>query len=244
MTKPRRPPPDAHRKNRFRETARNILRTDRVKRQFGEAVDTAGALARAMEQAYRLGFEDALVDPSSRKRQAAADAAGETGDAMRWELIPPRTRNTFWSICLAALGRTGRTDTPSQLVPVTTSRGTLAWHLVVPDRQTYEKTIGDGTVVTLVRLGLLQHAPAEEPYVTLTNYGIRTWNRFCERGDRWPGRRWDKDPCRTLSLDRLYRFGYTPCMKKPDPKPAALWVLHWMICVTFHRAHGAKPGFN
>jgi hypothetical protein len=187
MTKARRPLPDALRKIRFRETARNILRTDRVKRQFGQAVDTGGALARAMEQAYRLGFEDALADPSDRKEQPVGpDAEGQPGDAMSWTSIPPRTRNTFWSICLAALGRTGRTETPSHLVPVATRRGTLAWQLVVPDRQTYEKIVGEGTVVTLVRLKLLQHAPVAEPRVTLTDYGIRTWSRFCERGGHWP----------------------------------------------------------
>jgi hypothetical protein len=187
MIKPRRPPSDALRKSRFRETVRAILRTDRVKRQFGQAVDTAGALARAMEQAYRLGFDDALAVPSAHTGlPVGPDAEGQMSDAMSWTSIPPRTRNTFWSICLAALGRTGRTETPSHLVPVATRRGTLAWQLVVPDRQTYEKTVGDGTVVTLVRLKLLQHAPVGEPRVTLTDYGIRTWNRFCERGGHWP----------------------------------------------------------
>jgi hypothetical protein len=46
----------------------------------------------------------------------------------------------------------GRTETPSYLEPVPTRRGTLAWQLVVPDRRTYEKTVGDGTIVTLIRL--------------------------------------------------------------------------------------------
>jgi len=40
--------------------------------------------------------------------------------------------------------------------------------------------------VTLVRLGLLQHAATDEPRVTRTDYGIRTWNRFCKRGGQWP----------------------------------------------------------
>jgi hypothetical protein len=163
---------------------------DRVKRQFREAVDTAGAMARAMEQAYRLGFEEALKDPAASKpspvaEERATEIDGESGDAMTWAKIPPRTRNTFWSICLAALGRTGRSETPSYLEPVPTPRGTLAWQLVVPDRQTYEKTVGDGTIVTLVRLGLMVHA-ADGSRVTLTDYGISTWNRFCERGGHWP----------------------------------------------------------
>ena len=187
MMKRRRPRAGTQHKTLFRETARNIVRTDRVKRRDREAVDTAGAIARAMQLAYRLGVEDALAEPAARQRQPVGpDAEGDEGEAMTWGLIPPRTRNTFWSICLAALGRTGRMETPSHLVPVPTRRGTVAWQLIVPDRQTYEKTIGNGTIITLVRLKLLQHAPAGEPRVTLTAYGIMTWNRFCERGGHWP----------------------------------------------------------
>ena len=178
------PPSDPLRKIRFRETARTILHTDRAKRQFGQAVDTAGAISRAMEKAYRLGFEDALSDHLTRKPTLSSDA--ETSDAMSWELIPPRTRSTFWSICLAALGRTGRTQTASHLVPATTARGTIGWQLVVPDGEGYEKSVGNGTIVTLVRLKLLEPTPVGEPRVTLTDYGINTWNRFCERGGQWP----------------------------------------------------------
>ena len=152
-----------------------------------QAVDTAGAIARAMEQAYRLGLENALTEPTARKLPPnGRNVEREKGDSMTWGSIPPRTRNTFWSICLAALGRTGRTETPSYLVPTETPGGTLGCQLVVPDRQTYERSVGNGTIVTLVRLGLLQHGPAEEPRVLLTDYGINTWNRFCERGGQWP----------------------------------------------------------
>jgi hypothetical protein len=158
----------------------------KVKRQRGEAVDTAGAVARAMEQAYRLGFDDALKGPQgSGADGATAQGSAPTSDAMAWTLIPPRTRSTFWSICLAALGREGRNATSSYLEPVPTRRGTRAWELVVPDRQTFEKSVGNGTIVTLLRLGLLEEAN-EDARVILSDYGIRTWNRFCERGGRWP----------------------------------------------------------
>jgi hypothetical protein len=177
---------NADRKRQFRETARDILHMAKVKRQRGEAVDTAGAVARAMEQAYRLGFDDALKGPQgSGAHDATAQGSAPTNDAMAWTLIPPRTRSTFWSICLAALGREGRSATSSYLEPVPTRRGTLAWELVVPDRQTFEKSVGNGTIVTLLRLGLLEE-PDEEARVILSDYGIRTWNRFCERGGRWP----------------------------------------------------------
>jgi hypothetical protein len=191
MTKPRQPRFDARRKIQFRETARHIVRMDRVKRQFGEAVDTAGAVARAMEQAYRLGFEEAVGGATDGEAGSATEkgllpADAETKDAMTWTLIPPRTRNTFWSICLAALGRKGCTETPAYLEQETTRRGTLAWRLVVPDGQIYERVVGDGTIVTLIRLGLLDLATDDESRVALTPYGIKTWNRFCDRGGHWP----------------------------------------------------------
>jgi hypothetical protein len=177
---------NANRKRQFRETARDILHVAKAKRRLGEAVDTAGAVARAMEQAYRLGFDDALKGPvTAAENPVIAPVETPGSDAMNWTLIPPRTRCTFWSICLAALGREGRTETPSYLESAPTRRGTLAWQLVVPDRRTYEKTVGDGTIVTLIRLGLLEEAD-DATRVVLSDYGIRTWNRFCERGGHWP----------------------------------------------------------
>jgi hypothetical protein len=177
---------NADRKRQFRETARDILHMAKVKRQMGEAVDTAGAVARAMERAYRLGFDDASKgSEGSGADDATAQAGAPNSDAMTWTLIPARTRSTFWSICLAALGRDGRSATSSYLELVPTRRGTLAWELVVPDGQIYEKSVGNGTVVTLLRLGLLKEAD-EESRVILSDYGIRTWSRFCERGGRWP----------------------------------------------------------
>jgi len=100
-------------------------------------------------------------------------------------MIPPRTRGTFWSICLAALGREGRTATRSYLEQVPTRAGKCVWQLVVPERQPYEKRVGDGTITTLFRLGLLEYGE-DETRVILSDYGIKTWNRFCERGGQWP----------------------------------------------------------
>ena len=65
------------------------------------------------------------------------------------------------------------------------SGGTAAWQLVVPDRRTYDKTVGEGPNVTLVQPSLLQHAPTKQPPMTPTDYGIRTWNRFPVRGGQW-----------------------------------------------------------
>jgi hypothetical protein len=154
----------------------------KVRRQFGEAVDTAGAIASAMERAYRLGTEEALREPAL-PAPSPQDSPG--AHALTWTLIPPRIRSAFWSICLAALGREGRIQTPAYLQSVPTRAGRPAWELIVPDRRTYEKRVGDATIVTLIRLGLLEVAEADKR-VILAEYGIRTWNPFCERGGHWP----------------------------------------------------------
>jgi hypothetical protein len=76
-------------KRRFRETARDILHRAKVKRQFGGAVDTAGAVARAMEQAYRLGCEDALKRPAASEfNHVVTEVSAPSSDAMN--SIPDR----------------------------------------------------------------------------------------------------------------------------------------------------------
>ncbi len=65
--RPRTPAADPHRKANFREEARGIVAKDRYDRKYGHAVDTAGAIARALERAYKQGFADAQDDPSDRR---------------------------------------------------------------------------------------------------------------------------------------------------------------------------------
>jgi len=143
--KRQRAPAKADRQRQFRETARDILHMAKVKRH-GEAVDTASAVARAMAQAYRLGFDDALKQATGFPSGAIDANVGvpidDQDDAMVWARIPPRTRGTFWSICLAALGREGRTETPSYLEMILKPGSTVAWQLMVPDRRTYDKSVG------------------------------------------------------------------------------------------------------
>ena len=54
MSRPNPPAPDPWRKARFREEARDIVAKDRYDRKYGRAVDTVGAIARALERAYKL----------------------------------------------------------------------------------------------------------------------------------------------------------------------------------------------
>lgn len=177
MRNPRQPEPDPYRKARFREAARAIVGKDRQDRKYGFAVDTAGAIARAMEQAYRQGFADAQAEP--KPTTTLPDAAG----AMEWALIPPRPRTAFWTICLFALGRDGGPEQAAYLVPATTERGTAGWQLILPDRLNHEKPIGEKTIIPLVRLALLETAADR---LLLSARGKAPWQRFIACGGQYP----------------------------------------------------------
>ena len=49
--------------NPSRKEARDVVFKDRHDRKYGCAVDTGGAIARALERAYKQGFADAQGDP-------------------------------------------------------------------------------------------------------------------------------------------------------------------------------------
>ena len=78
------------RKAQFRETARNILHKDRFDRKYGLSVDTAGAIARALEQAYQQGLTDCreVTPPADRPRR------------LQWIEIPARPRDALSSLLL------------------------------------------------------------------------------------------------------------------------------------------------
>ena len=154
---------------------------DRYDRKYGHAVDTAGAIARALERAYRQGFADAQVDHV----RPTPEAEPSGGGPLEWVLIPPRPRNAFWSCCLFMFGRHGDQPRGGYLERDITERGTIGWRLVVtgiaPD-----KAIGASSIQPLVRLGLLDGDPAEPNRLTVSARGSSTWEHFLERGGRYP----------------------------------------------------------
>jgi len=177
----RRPDPDLLRKVRFREVAREIVAKDRHDRKYGLPVDTAGAVARAMERAYRQGFADAQGEPPM---PAAGDV--HPGEAIDWALIPPRPRTAFWTICLFVLGKGERTDGAGYLAPATTERGTAGWRLVLPSGNFEKQPLGGKTIVPLVRLGLLERADGAPERLLVSARGRASWWLFLERGGQYP----------------------------------------------------------
>ena len=170
--------PDPRRKARFREIARDIVAKDRYNRKYGIAVDTAGAIAQALERAYRDGVRD---DPAAAVQAPEQDDAGP----LEWALIPPRPRDAFWSICLYTLGRDTDLPRDGHLAPAITERGTPGWTLVAggysPDRVISDRSIGP-----LVRLGLIALAVDLPVRMIVTAQGKETWALFCQRGGMYP----------------------------------------------------------
>lgn len=173
-----RPPSDPYRKARFREIAREIVAKDRYNRKYGLSVDTAGAIANALERAYREGTHDG-------ERGPAPVAVQPDSGPLEWALIPPRPRDAFWTICLFTLSRGDGPASGGRLVPAITERGTPGWMLDLEER-TYEKLFGDRTIAPLVRLGLIEADAGDPAHRVISKRGEETWSQFVQRGGQYP----------------------------------------------------------
>lgn len=142
------------------------------------SVDTAGAIANAMERAYREGRQE------PRDGLAPATDHHDEG-SIEWALIPPRPRGAFWTICLFTVSRSEGAVPKKCLVPAVTERGTEGWMLVVPGLP-HEKTFGDRTIQPLMRLGLLEMTVGHPDRRIVSVRGRETWARFVARGGRYP----------------------------------------------------------
>lgn len=185
---PPRPSKDPHRTAAFREAARAIVFKDRGDRRSGLAVDTAGAIARAMERAYAEGYADTQRS-TPVKEGSLARPGSDTARAdqpIDWVLIPPRPRQAFWTICLFILGREPVAGIAAAgcLVTAETERGTPGWRLT--ECNGFEKPFGHSTILPLLRLGLLAATHGPTPCLVLSVLGHATWWRFLERGGQFP----------------------------------------------------------
>ena len=184
------PVKNPHRTAAFREMARDIVHKDRYDRHASMSVDTAGAIARALERAYVQGFVDAQAPATATVENppmAGGDSTAGSGKPVEWILIPPRPRDAFWTICLFALGReTPITEKASgHLVAVQTPGGRPGWQLVSSNG--FEKPFGHATILPLLRLGLLDPEYEPDGRLVISELGRATWQRFVERGGQYPG---------------------------------------------------------
>lgn len=90
-----------NRKGEFREKAREIVSHDRECRKYGRTVDTAGAVTRAMEAAYKLGLAHGAAPGGAASQAAPVDAGTGQIAPIAWLTIPPRPRPIFESIMMS-----------------------------------------------------------------------------------------------------------------------------------------------
>ncbi len=145
----------ALRKAAFREIARLIVWEDRHKRKYGQKVDMAGNISRALEQAFRTGLQTA------QQRQKIS----ETPRQLEWLEIPPRPRGALWAICTTLIGRSPREEQQGCLVAaINPRRPHLAvWRLEIngPHQSAIDRTYGDATIRPLIRRDLLTPGKAD-----------------------------------------------------------------------------------
>lgn len=184
MSQSRRPRKNAYRTAQFRDIAKGIVAKDRSNQRNGFSADTAGAIARALERAFREGFivaheadRTAMLPPSSKETHE---------DSLDWMLIPPRPRNAFWTCCLFILGENGQGEYGGCLQPITTVRGTPGWRLIVAGSRNLTDEFGDRTIQPLLRLGLLQPLSTASSLIRISPFGYETWKAFHARGGRYP----------------------------------------------------------
>lgn len=157
----------------FKELARRIIYRDRKARKYGLSQNTIGEITRAIADAYIMGA----------KGEAYADLIGTTSssDALDWELIPPRARDTLFSmsLCLSNLFG-GRTGTLWNIERVSNDARTR-WRLVRDEVLESDGTISHGSVAPLIRLNLLEAIDETQKVYRLSQLGINTCEEFWRR---------------------------------------------------------------
>jgi len=165
----------------FREVARDIIARDREARKRGITQNTIGEIERAMVKAYVCG-QEVLLDARMSLRPLP-DAPVD------WLEIPPRSRETlsFMTICFsqcwsAARGETAARDRSPDDIETFIEDGRKRWAIVHGAKRS-ERSVADGSVAPLIRLGLLAIHPDHVDRYVLTSAGIAVGKDYWRRSD-------------------------------------------------------------
>lgn len=163
----------ALRKGEFRERAREIVAKDRECKKFGRSVDTGGAIARAMESAYKLGLAHGANQVALTEVASAAD------EGIAWTLIPARSRSAFERIVAFNLV-VMRPNVESPLPSLNN-----VWRCFQQRGAGSElaETFAKSTFAPLVRLGLMEERKLESATILdVTSLGAATYARAISDG--------------------------------------------------------------
>ncbi|MBN9037607.1 MAG: hypothetical protein J0H53_16180 [Rhizobiales bacterium] len=169
-----RPKVDKRLRAHFKEWARRIISQDRSARKYGKSQNTIGEIERALCEAFLLG-----------RTAGAPDQPAERG-FVEWIEIPPRARDTLFSISAGLNHGSQEAVPPSIILEPVMIGGRRRWRAVEEDQED-SHTFSDGGVMPLIKFGLLGRLDEPGAGFALTDLGIATCLEF------W--RRWkDRDP--------------------------------------------------
>lgn len=160
------------RKSEFRDIARAILAKDRGLRRNGYSVDTAGAIARELEKAYKLGRAHA----GKPVERASRNERGQAGERVCWQLIPSRARDRmeqilgFRYVVVLACGVDWgpRPDKWALYGQGRDAAGAAVLHFV--------EFLAKSTLAPLIRMGLMAEVSvADRTYLVPTDLGTEVW---------------------------------------------------------------------
>ena len=165
----------------FREVARDIIARDRQARKQGITQNTIGEIERAMVKAYVWGQEALLDDRMSLPRSPEAP--------VDWLEIPPRARETlsFMTICFsqrwsAARGEAAAPERSPDEIETFIEDDRKRWAIIHCHKRS-ERSVADGSVAPLVRLGLLAVSCEHADRYVLTSAGIAAGKDYWRRSD-------------------------------------------------------------
>lgn len=163
------PSPASGRFSVFRSWAREISEKAKWDKNLGRTVDINGQMARAMERAYKQGFEDAQTGSQG----IAVSDSRDPNDAspVPDSLVGSKISGALHSIGLRQMG-TEQDYQPDASIRAcfiqedsisTRNRKAPDWQVYPAYSDTYEKGVSDRTIQQLVKLGILQAATSSDP---------------------------------------------------------------------------------
>jgi hypothetical protein len=145
-------------KAEFREEARRLIRADRAAKNAGLPQNTIGAIASALERAFKRG------------RDNPDDVGAPDRD---WELIPPRGRDALSYLAGGAWRGLVR------LLAIIDDDDRPRW--VLKNRRDGARAFPPVAINPLVKLGLLASPPDAPAMLELSAAGLAAYDRYRER---------------------------------------------------------------
>lgn len=162
----------------FREVARDIIARDRRARKNGLSQNTIGEIERAMIKAFVVGQETLISGHEDHRIPESLD----------WLDVPPRARETLAHMTFSFSNRfrTALSDSHEQFaaneLEVFEVSGRKRWAFVRQDVRS-DRSVADGSVSPLLKLGLIRPLPDNEVRYELTESGVKLCREYWRRSD-------------------------------------------------------------